>query len=544
MPSSLRYACLVTSALVLTACTIRPDPLSLEQVRRQVEADTAVMFSDQEPMAAPITLADAMARALKYNMERRLSLMETTLANKQLTLASYDLLPKVAASAGWTLRDRPDATSSKDAITEVTSSTPSYSSERNRALYDVGLSWNVLDFGVSYVRARQQADRVLIAEERRRKVVQNLMQDVRYAFWRAVAAERLLPRTQALIARVEAALERSRQIQGERLASPADTIAYRRELLDLQRKLEQQRDQLSLARTELATLMNVKPGSAFSLAVPDSLADGELDIVQPTATLERLALVIRPELMGERYQARIGENESYAAILSLLPGVNVAASRNWDSNTLLMDNRWHEFSAKAAMNLVHLASLPDTLDSNDAREAVDEARRRALSVAVVTQVNLSLQSLGIARKELSWSKTFSELEDQSLTETRKAAQARTGTEMAVVRAEAATLGAELAVYKAYAEVQRASAQVETSIGLDPVPGIVDGGSLGEIAKAVERQITLPLSARLQNEIKDKDVLKVATRAPAAPKEEGFWDWLGNRMGTPGSEYVWSASAGK
>ena len=48
------------------------------------------------------------------------------------------------------------------------------------------MSWNLLDFGVSYYRARQQADQVLIAEERKRKVVQNILADTRNAYWRAL----------------------------------------------------------------------------------------------------------------------------------------------------------------------------------------------------------------------------------------------------------------------------------------------------------------------------------------------------------------------
>ena len=56
---------------------------------------------------------------------------------------------------------------------------PSTSQERERTLANLNFSWNALDFGVSYYRAQQKADQVLMAEERRRKVVQNVLQDVR-----------------------------------------------------------------------------------------------------------------------------------------------------------------------------------------------------------------------------------------------------------------------------------------------------------------------------------------------------------------------------
>ena len=53
---------------------------------------------------------------------------------------------------------------------------------------------------VSHLRAQQKADQVLMAEERRRKVAQNVMQDVRNSYWRALGAQRLVGRVDALIA--------------------------------------------------------------------------------------------------------------------------------------------------------------------------------------------------------------------------------------------------------------------------------------------------------------------------------------------------------
>ena len=42
-------------------------------------------------------------------------------------------------------------------------------------LCGVGVAWNLLDFGVSYFRAKQLSDQKLIAEERRRKALQTFI---------------------------------------------------------------------------------------------------------------------------------------------------------------------------------------------------------------------------------------------------------------------------------------------------------------------------------------------------------------------------------
>lgn len=59
------------------------------------------MYTDQEPLNGPLTLHQAMARAVKYNLEGRLKIMEEALAKRQLDLASFDMLPRMALSAGY-----------------------------------------------------------------------------------------------------------------------------------------------------------------------------------------------------------------------------------------------------------------------------------------------------------------------------------------------------------------------------------------------------------------------------------------------------------
>jgi hypothetical protein len=56
---------------------------------------------------------------------------------------------------------------------------PFTSDERNSVSADLSLSWNVLDFRLSHIRAKQAAHDVLIADEERRRVADRIMQNVR-----------------------------------------------------------------------------------------------------------------------------------------------------------------------------------------------------------------------------------------------------------------------------------------------------------------------------------------------------------------------------
>ena len=74
----------------------------------------------------------------------------------------------------------------------------------------VELSWSVLDFGISYVRARQAGNDALAAEERRRRLANGIVNDVRLAFWTAALGERRQSELRAIAGDIEAAMKRSR----------------------------------------------------------------------------------------------------------------------------------------------------------------------------------------------------------------------------------------------------------------------------------------------------------------------------------------------
>lgn len=79
-------ACLVGVALLgLSACsTLAPAPLSQGDIDLVNQADWETARKDVQPVTGPLTLDEAMARALKYNLDRRVRLLEEAMALRQL----------------------------------------------------------------------------------------------------------------------------------------------------------------------------------------------------------------------------------------------------------------------------------------------------------------------------------------------------------------------------------------------------------------------------------------------------------------------------
>ena len=110
--SGLRAFLLSGSVLALCACAVSPDPFTVQEKRLRIAEDRALMFGNVEPVIAPISLEEAMARAVKYNLDHRVELLNSVVSASQLELAHYDMLPKLAATAGFNARNNDVASTS------------------------------------------------------------------------------------------------------------------------------------------------------------------------------------------------------------------------------------------------------------------------------------------------------------------------------------------------------------------------------------------------------------------------------------------------
>lgn len=165
-------------AVTLAGCTVYPVPLTDAELSAAADQNASQVVTDQEPISGPVTLYEAMARALKYNLDHRVEEAEAAVRMAELDLAHYSLLPNVVANSGYAARDNYNASSSLNLETGNKNFGASTSQEKNSWSGDVGFSWNILDFGLSYVKARQSADKVMAQEEIRRKVIHRVVEDV------------------------------------------------------------------------------------------------------------------------------------------------------------------------------------------------------------------------------------------------------------------------------------------------------------------------------------------------------------------------------
>ncbi|AKJ97822.1 MULTISPECIES: TolC family protein [Pseudomonas] len=469
-------------ALVVSGCAVTSEPIDRSVSEQRARTDLQNMYKDQEPLSGPLTLHQAMARAVKYNLEGRLKIMEEALAKRQLDLASFDMLPRMALDAGYVGRNNVSASSSQSVETGTQSLEPSTSQDRDREVADLTMVWNVLDFGVSYISAKQAGDQRLIVQERRRKVINTIVQDVRSAYWRAMAAERLLKQIDSLMARVESARGNSQSMSEQRIGDPVQALGYQRSLIQATRQLEEQRRALSLAKTELATLINLPLGTELTLATQDEYEIPELKV--DLSRLEQEALASRPELREQDYQTRITAAETRKAMLRLLPGLEFSAGGHYDSNSFLVEQGWADYGVKVTWNLFNVISAPAAIDVAKAGEEVASARRQAMSIAVLAQLYVANANYREALRQFKTSQQLSDIDGQIVGQLRSRHQAAGIGELDLIQGELNTLQADLRRDLAYADLRNAYGQIFASAGLDPLPNEVQSTEVQSIATAL------------------------------------------------------------
>lgn len=474
---------IILLSLLMSGCSILPVSLTHEELKQQAAEVRIKVTQNQEAVEGPITLHEAIARALKYNLDFHLEFAEKVLAETNLDLSKYDLLPQLVAKTGYNSRDKFSGSSSRSLLTGNQSLQSSTSSDRDIFTSDLSLTWNVLDFGLSYIRAKQSADNILIAEEEKRKVVNRIIQDVRTAYWRAVSNDRLIKRLEELLVRVIKAIEESKQIEKKRLDRPLTALTYQRELIGIKRELEELQRDLSLAKIQLAALMNLRPGEKYELIIPDrSEVINKVDI--SPEMMEQLALENRPEIRVTSYEERINRQEAKAAILNLMPGLDLNLGKSYSTNSFLFHNNWLTYGAQVSWNLLNIFKLPDTNRNIEAKAKVLEARRLALSMAIMTQVHVSMAQYEHSQREYRTAADYFLTQQKILKQLESGVSANTVTEQSLIREQMNMMVAEIKYDIAFSDVENAYASIFAAIGVDPFPINTDTSSVESLTNSI------------------------------------------------------------
>lgn len=474
------------AVLLLSGCaTTRVEPLSAAELVTVSAADRARAQQDVEPIGKTLTLPEAIARAVKYNLVRRTRQMEEALAQGQLDAGKYDMLPKLVASAGYRDRNKDLISRSTDSVTgEPSLAHPFISSDRSATTTSLSFTWSLLDFGQSYYASRQNADRVLIAAEHRRKALHNLVQDVETAFWRAASAQKLRSQVRTTVAAAKDALAEARAASKEGVRNPLDALRYQRQVLENLRLLESIEQELSTARIELASLINAPLGGEITVAEPaENVADRWQGV--SVEKMEEMVIANNAELRESFYNARVARLETRRAMLKLFPGLSFNYGANGSDDSYLIHQHWTEAGAQISFNLLGALSAPAQMRLADAGVAVADQRRMMTQMIVLTQMHLARLQYHNALEQFERADSIWQVDRDIAAQVANRAEAQTQSKLELVANQAAAILSQLRRYQALAQFEAAASRLQATLGLEPALADASRTPLPELTRSIE-----------------------------------------------------------
>ena len=504
-----------------TSCKRKLEPISTFETEKKAKEDIAKIEKIKKDNKSweeniEIDLYTAIALAIKNNKELKIKLLESAMANRQFDKVRFEMLPSFAANAGYTGSERYNATASATVPSSDLAGSigSSYSTSRERDInsQDIGFTWNALDFGLSYIRAGQDSNRYLISEEMERKAEHNITREAIKFYWNTLSADKLIKKYDPLLIEVDKALNDSQKIEELLLTKPMDALLYQKELLDIQRALQTQKQMFIDSRIQLATLMGLLPNQKFKVVeTKDPLTILDMSI----KGMEEYALIHRPELKKSHYDEAISIQETKASMTSLLPGLNFNAAWTHSSNDHLMNKTNFEYGSVMGANLLNVFMYPKIKEINLMNTEIIKEKRLALSMAVLSQVHLANIDYSLALEEYDTAQRYYQV-SKKITEQIKNAQkiARFGN-LELIREQASLLVAELRHDLAYTKLQYAVGEIYTSVGIDITKENIKELSFKDYASLIKKNFNSSgkkYYAKLRKPIKNQN--------PVAQKKEG------------------------
>ena len=396
---------------------------------RAVRADVDMqnMYIDTpSKITKPIDMYMAMALAIKYNYTRRLASYQESLLKSNITPS---VLPTMAENLGY----------------ENTTSSPAIPS-------DLKLSWNLLDLSSMYLASPE-----IIAEEQSRKVVNTIMLEARTLYWKALAAQRLLPviddMSEYLVRVVDEIESRSNEMMTEGKAPSTNVLVKKRKYLENIRQLAELRRKFDNAQSEFAGLLGFYPSTEIKLAGSEY---GNFPIPSMRAKLQQLewlALTNRPEL-------KIFDQSTAKEELEIV----IKESEDVDNSDYRQDPNYYNRKWTQTANDLSMNVFEDIRPTGES--TYNSLARQRMSHIVINQVYLS------------WALYQSAVEDYYLNMGVASASEniaeditnKEGADKAISQLESArAIVDEANAFLSYIDVQEAIGRLYASIGMDAVP---------------------------------------------------------------------------
>lgn len=436
--------------------------------------EPAATADEGEPLF--LSLEVAISRGVLHNWDARVAAMEVLAEDSDISVEQLKALPSLEASARYAGRSNKGASSSESVLSGTQSLEPSQSTEANRRAAELSLNWNVIDAALALSNGRTAKEETQISKLRYHKVLQNIQRDVYLAYMRALAYQQSKAAAQVLTADLQDQKNKIRTARRQKLIGAEEAAERLAALAGKEQSLLAGLDELAAAEIELKSLISVP--LAQDIALDKTAADRiryvpqyQDFLAQDIAALEWEAIQNRPEMREEVLKKNIAWRNTRQEIIKTLPGAELLAAGNYDSNRFLQSQNWANWSAQLLQSITSLLTAPVRYRDAKNDELLADARRRALMLALMAQTRIAQQRMAYA----AMMHRTARAQDEAAAAKEKAAISKKATGFAsgeeVLNARLQRLIAEMEAKQARIAMQDAYVAMLNTLGRDVLPSV-------------------------------------------------------------------------
>ena len=367
------------------ACT----PVATQNEFDQANQDYKNLYTAD--VSERLTLDDAVNLAINNNLDAQIAEQDFIVSLSDIDLQKLNALPTITAKRDFLKRNNFAASSSISAETGVQSLEPSISSDRSSRVTALELNWQLVDVAINIYRSSSAEDQSKIAQERYRKVLQNIILDTHSAYYRLALFQKYEQETLELLEQSEQKLAELNTAKSNGDIGFDNIDKLKKNIFEIRAGLLENEKLQRLAEIELKALLSVNPTQPIRVAYEELDLDPEerFSKRKDIDSYVNRALKSRPEVKEEFLNLRVAQRSANIEVLNTIPGFSIFAAANNDDNSFLEERDWFSLTATISQSITRLLTLPTRHKKAEEEIALANARREALVAAVIFQVNIA-----------------------------------------------------------------------------------------------------------------------------------------------------------
>ncbi len=456
--------------LLLSSCATPPEKISKKD-RQKHAATTLDTLQTSAKEVKSIDLRQAISLAIENNLEYKVNKLQAALAYKQYDLAKLDMAPKIDTSFAYNKRNKDYIKNLANAPAGPAQSLIPHTQEIGTMLFN----WNVLDFGLSYVRAKQAGDRYMVAQEERKKIamqlINNVVKNYTLAYYGQVMNKQM--------AEVEKEVDKFLKVADVALDQGIDDrnklLDYKKSLLEAYRESRNYITYFNESRDKLMSLISynsedTSDAPQIELLPPEAYLTKLPVINSKLADLDMVALFNRPELTQAIYKTNEVSRQKWVELLQRLPSFGFNFGYNYDSDKNLKYQNWFSENMTIAWNLLQLASIQPSLDTAETQLEAQELTYLASSAVILGEIRVLLYNYKSKKYDYDLAARQSKYDDEIYKQSLNLVSSGMSDQQTLVKDKISAINSEMMKLRTFIEARNLLEDVILSLGLYHTPG--------------------------------------------------------------------------